>query len=178
METRDSILLRIHLNYRSSVSTETGYTPFTQRIPCYKPGCFTLIKATNGVLVLSSRRQDSVALYVWDWEHGRERGWQRNSLPSRYSSRLGHAKTAPTNIYEDNLACIVISTNPVRRKSSPHLHPRPFLPRAFYFWCYAPDSSADPPHGCRCTKSLPGPVLTQHREDILGHTPFYARLLH
>jgi hypothetical protein len=28
------------------------------------------------------------------------------------------------------------------------------------------------------TKSLPGPVLTQHREDMLGHTPFFARLLH
>jgi hypothetical protein len=28
------------------------------------------------------------------------------------------------------------------------------------------------------TKSLPGPVLTQHREVMLGHTPFYARLLH
>jgi hypothetical protein len=28
------------------------------------------------------------------------------------------------------------------------------------------------------TKSLPGPVLTQHREVMLGHTPFYVRLLH
>jgi hypothetical protein len=28
------------------------------------------------------------------------------------------------------------------------------------------------------TKSLPGPALTQHREVILDHTPFYARLLH
>ena len=28
------------------------------------------------------------------------------------------------------------------------------------------------------TKSLPGPVLTQHREVMLGHIPFSARLLH
>jgi hypothetical protein len=28
------------------------------------------------------------------------------------------------------------------------------------------------------TKSLPGPVLTQNREVMLGHTPFFARLLH
>jgi hypothetical protein len=28
------------------------------------------------------------------------------------------------------------------------------------------------------TKSLPGPVLTQHCVVILGHTPFYTRLLH
>ena len=28
------------------------------------------------------------------------------------------------------------------------------------------------------TKSLLGPALTQHREVMLGHTPFFARLLH
>jgi hypothetical protein len=28
------------------------------------------------------------------------------------------------------------------------------------------------------TKSLPGLLLTQHREVMLGHAPFYARLLH
>jgi hypothetical protein len=28
------------------------------------------------------------------------------------------------------------------------------------------------------TKSLPDPVLTQHREVMLGHTPFFDRLLH
>ncbi len=28
------------------------------------------------------------------------------------------------------------------------------------------------------TKSLPDPALTQYREVMLDHTPFYARLLH
>ena len=28
------------------------------------------------------------------------------------------------------------------------------------------------------TKSLPDPVLAKHREVMMGHTPFYARLLH
>jgi hypothetical protein len=39
------------------------------------------------------------------------------------------------------------------------------------------------PHECvtladALTKSLPATSRTQHREVMLGHTPFYARLLH
>ncbi len=34
---------------------------------------------------------------------------------------VGHAQTAPTNIYEDNLTCISMFTNPVLHKSSPHM---------------------------------------------------------
>ncbi len=32
--------------------------------------------------------------------------------------------------------------------------------------------------GDSLTKRLPGPVLTQHREVMLGHTPLFSRLLH
>ncbi len=38
-----------------------------------------------------------------------------------FSRDVGYAQTVPTHIYEDNLACIVMSTNPVRRKSSHHI---------------------------------------------------------
>ena len=31
---------------------------------------------------------------------------------------VGFTQLSPTNVYEDNLACIAMSTNPVRRKSS------------------------------------------------------------
>ena len=38
----------------------------------------------------------------------------------------------PNNVYEDNLACIVISTNPVRRKSSRHIDMRVYYCRELY----------------------------------------------
>ena len=34
---------------------------------------------------------------------------------------VGHEQLTPTDIYEDNLTFIVMSTNPVRRKSSRHI---------------------------------------------------------
>jgi hypothetical protein len=34
---------------------------------------------------------------------------------------FGYAQTAPTHIYEDNLACVAMSENPVRRKFSRHI---------------------------------------------------------
>jgi hypothetical protein len=34
---------------------------------------------------------------------------------------FGYAQTAPTHIYEDNLACVVMPENPVRRKFSSHI---------------------------------------------------------
>ncbi len=93
---------------------------------------------------------------------------------------VGYAQTAPTNIYEDNLACIAMSINPVRRKSSRHIDIRVHFSRELYaagVMKLIPLRThlivAD-----ALTKSLRGPVLTQHREVTLGHTPFFARLLH
>ena len=40
------------------------------------------------------------------------------------------------------LACIAMSTNPVRRKSTRHIDIR-------LYWCHAPYSASHPPHGCR-----------------------------
>jgi hypothetical protein len=73
-----------------------------------------------------------------------------------------------------------MSTNTVRRKSSRHIDIRLNFCRELYaagVMRLIPLRThlmvAD-----ALTKSLPGPVLTQHREFMLGHTPFYARLLH
>ena len=72
-----------------------------------------------------SRRQDSVALstseaeYMTASEVGKEILYLLAILRD-----VGHAQIAPTNIYEDNLACIAMSTNPVRRKSSRHMDTR------------------------------------------------------
>jgi hypothetical protein len=93
---------------------------------------------------------------------------------------VGYAQTAPTNIYEDNLACIAMSTNPVRRKSSRHIDIRVHFCRELYtagvirlipLRTHLMVTDA-------LTKSLPGPVLAKHREVMMGNTPFYARLLH
>ncbi len=73
-----------------------------------------------------------------------------------------------------------MSTNPVRRKSSRHIDIRVHFCRELYttgVMCLIPIHThfmvAD-----TLTKSLPGPVLTQHREVMLDHAPFYARILH
>ena len=42
---------------------------------------------------------------------------------------FGHAQTAPTRIYEDNLACVAMSENPVRRKFSRHIDIRHYFVR-------------------------------------------------
>ncbi len=42
---------------------------------------------------------------------------------------FGYAQTAPTHIYEDNLACVDMSENPVRRKFSRHIDIRRYFVR-------------------------------------------------
>ncbi len=86
---------------------------------------------------------------------------------------MGYTQTAPTNIYEDNLVCIVMSTNSVRRKSSRHSDIRVHFCRELYaagVMKFIPLRThlmvAD-----ALTKSLPGPVLKQYREVMFGHTP-------
>ncbi len=83
---------------------------------------------------------------------------------------FGYAQTAPTYIYEDNLA----SENPVRRKFSRHIDIRRYFVRDMV------------PAGViklvplrthlmvadALTKSLPSPAHIKHREIMLGHVPF------
>ena len=40
---------------------------------------------------------------------------------------FGYAQTAPTHIYQDNLACVAMSENPVRRKFSRHIDIRRYF---------------------------------------------------
>jgi hypothetical protein len=87
---------------------------------------------------------------------------------------FGFAQTAPTQIYEDNLACIVMSENPVRRKFSRHIDIRRFfvhdmvsagvlklVPLRTHLMV------AD-----ALTKSLPSPAHIKHREIMIDHVPF------
>jgi hypothetical protein len=76
-----------------------------------------------------------------------------------------------------------MSTNPVHRKSSRHIDIRVHFCREFYVPGVMRLQVSIPLRthlmvADALTKSLPGLVLTQHREVILDHTPFYTRLLH
>jgi hypothetical protein len=80
----------------------------------------------------------------------------------------------PTCIYEDNLACIAMSENPVRRKYSRHIDIRRYFVReldligvlrlvALRTHLMFADA---------LTKSLPGPAHIQHCGVMFGTTPF------
>ena len=95
-------------------------------------------------------------------------------LPARITAVAVAAVTpslvAATDIYEDNLACIAMSTNPVRRKSSRHIDIRVHFCRELYT---AGIMRLNPLRthlmvADALTKSLPDPALTQHREVMLG----------
>ena len=91
-----------------------------------------------------------------------------------------NGQLSPTNVFEDNLACIAMSTNPVRQKSSRHIDMRLHYCRELYtagvmklipLRTYLMVADA-------LTKSLPGSTLSKHRDIMMGHMPFFARLLH
>jgi hypothetical protein len=140
-----------------------------------------IIIMNGGPISWKSGRQDSVALSTSEAEYMAASEVDKEILYLRsILLDVGYAQTAPTNIYEDNLTCIAMSTNPVRRKSSRHIDIRVHFCRELY----AAGVMKLIPLRTHLmvadviTKNLPGPVLTQHREVMLGHPPFFARLLH
>ena len=76
----------------------------------------------GGPISWKSRRQDSVALSTSEAEYmaaslcGQEVVYIRAILRD-----FGVQQNQPTLVYEDNLACIAMSVNPVRRKHSRHI---------------------------------------------------------
>jgi len=102
------------------------------------------------------------------------------SLPSRNPPGFWFSPSAgPTRIYEDNLACVAISENPVRRKYSRHIDIRRYFVRdmvAQQVLKLVPLRNnlmvAD-----ALTKSLPAPAHAKHRDVMSGRVPFCARTL-
>jgi hypothetical protein len=92
-----------------------------------------VLMLNGGPISWKSRRQDSVALstseaeYMAASEVGKEIQYLRSLLHD-----VGFTQLSPTNVYEDNLACIAMSTNPVRRKSSRHIDMRIHYRRELY----------------------------------------------
>jgi hypothetical protein len=129
----------------------------------------------GGAVSWKSRRQDCVSLstseaeYVAASQCGQEVYYMREILRD-----FGYAQTAPTHIYEDNLACVAMSENPVRRKFSRHIDIRRYFVRdmvAASVIKLVPLRThlmvAD-----ALTKSLPSPAHIKHRDIMLGHVPF------
>ena len=134
----------------------------------------------GGAVSWKSRRQDCVSLstseaeYVAASQCGQEVFYMREILRD-----FGYTQIAPTRIYEDNLACVAMSENPVRRKFSRHIDIRRYFVRdmvAAGILKLVPLRThlmvAD-----ALTKSLPSPAHIKHREIMLGHVPFAARTL-
>jgi hypothetical protein len=146
-----------------------------------------VLMLNGGAISWKSRRQDSVSLstseaeYVAASQCGQEVLYLREILRDFFVPQL-----KPTCIYEDNLACIAMSENPVRRKYSRHIDIRRYFVRelvlrgvlrlvALRTHLMFADA---------LTKGLPGPAHIQHRDVMFGTKPFgphetlSARLLH
>ena len=116
----------------------------------------------------------SEAEYVAASQCGQEVVYLREIL-----SDFGFAPSGPTRIYEDNLACVAMSENPVRRKYSRHIDIRRYFVRdmvAQQVLKLVPLRNnlmvAD-----ALTKSLPAPAHAKHRDVMIGRVPFCARTL-
>jgi hypothetical protein len=127
-----------------------------------------------------SRRQDCVSLFTSEAEYvsasqcGQEVFYLREILRD-----FGFPPTEPARIYEDNLACVAMSENPVRRKYSRHIDIRRYFVRdlvAQRVFKLVPLRTnlmvAD-----ALTTSLPAPAHAKHRDVMIGRVPFCASTL-
>ena len=97
---------------------------------------------------------------------------------------LGFAQTAPTQIFEDNASCILMSENPANAERSRHIDTRQWFLRDMVrdgvlklAKCSGLQNVAD-----ALTKSLPSPSFYKHQTYLFGsRIPFEAfsvELLH
>jgi hypothetical protein len=130
-----------------------------------------IIMMNGGPISWKSRRQDSVTRSTSEAEYMTV---SENLYFRALLHDVGHEQLAPTDIYEDNLTCIVMSTNPVRRKSSRHIDIRVHFCRELYTTgvIHLIPLRTHLMVADTLTKSLPDPALSQHREVMLGHAPF------
>jgi hypothetical protein len=139
-----------------------------------------VIMLTGGAVSWKSRRQDCVSLstseaeYVAASQCGQEVIYLREILRD-----FGFPPTGPTRVYEDNLACVAMSENPVRRKYSRHIDIRRYFVRDLVsqqILKLVPLRTnlmvAD-----ALTKSLPAPAHAKHRDVMIGRVPFCVRTL-
>jgi len=96
----------------------------------------------------------------------------------KHSEISGYQQFAATEIFEDNLACIVMSENPVRRKFSRHIHIRRYFIRELvkieiekFVQLRTHKMVAD-----ALTKSLSLPAIVAHCNVMLGHVSIALKI--
>jgi len=135
----------------------------------------------GGPISGKSRRQDNVSLstseakFVAASQAGKEALYLRETLKD-----FGYQQQNATEVYEDNLACVAMSENPVRQIFSRHIDIRRYFVRELVkagFVKLIPLRThkmvAD-----ALTKSLPSPAFIGHRCVMMGQTPFALKFLH
>jgi len=134
----------------------------------------------GGPISWRSRPQDDVSIstseaqFVAASQAGNEAIYLRETLTD-----FGYFQTTATLLYEDNLACIAMSKNPVHRKFSRHIDIKQHFVCKLVLagvvklvpWC-THKMVAD-----ALTKSLPSLAFVGHRQIMTCHVPFAARLL-
>ena len=139
-----------------------------------------VLMMSGGAISWKSRRQDCVSLSTSEAEYVAASQCGQEALYLREILRdFGFTQAAPTEVYEDNLACVAMSEKPVRRKFSRHIDIRYYFVRdlvAHQVMKLVPLRThkmvAD-----QLTKSLPAPALVKHRDVMIGRVPFCARSL-
>jgi len=134
----------------------------------------------GGPISWKNRQQDNVSLSTSEAEFvstsvtGQEAIYLRETL-----ANFGFSQTKATLLYEDNLACVAMSKNLVRRKFSRHIDIHKYYVRELVlngFLKLVPLRTlkmvAD-----ALTKNLLSLVFVGHRQIMTGHASFAARLL-
>jgi len=133
-----------------------------------------IVHSFNPCWHCTCRLSTSEAEFVAASQAGQEAIYLRETLTD-----FEFSQTQATLLYEDNLACVAMSENPVRRKFSRPIDIRKYFVRELVlagFLKLVPlrthNMVAD-----ALTKSLPSPAFIGHRQIMTSHTPFAARLL-
>ena len=139
-----------------------------------------ILMMNGGPISWKSRRQDNVSLSTSEAEFVAASQAAQEVVYLRETLRdFGYEQLAATEIYEDNLACIAMSENPVRRKFSRHIDIRRYFIRELVkagvvklIPLRTHKMVAD-----ALTKGLPSPAFVAHRKVMLGHVPFALKFL-
>ena len=134
-----------------------------------------ILMINGGPISWKSRRQDNVSLSTSEAEFVAASQAAQEVVYVRETLRdFGYSQSTATDIFEDNLACIAMSENLVRRKFSRHIDIRVYSVREFVKASIVKLISlrthkmvAD-----ALTKSLPLPAFIAHRKLMLGQVPF------
>jgi len=139
-----------------------------------------ILMLNGGPISWKSRRKDNVSLstseaeFVAASQAGQETIYLREMLTD-----FGFSPTLATPLYKDNLTCVAMSANPVRRKFFRHIDIRNYYVLELIlagFLKLVPLRThkmvAD-----ALTKSLPSPDFIGHSQIMTGHASFAARVL-